>query len=185
MRRGACMPPEQRGDILKTLTTILLAAAATNLVGCATVLNGTHTSYVIQSEPIGAAVKLTNGMTCTTPCTLQLKRKDDLRVDLTAPGYKPTYVLVQSKLGGSAFGNALLGGGIGAVVDGSNGASNRLYPRPLNVRLAREGSPDGALLLSKDGKVVKTVKAHNDSVRADVGKTVGPRLAGLEGNDQQ
>ena len=37
------------------------------------------------------------------------------------------------------------------------------------------------MLLDKDGNVVKTVKEHNDSVRADVAKTVGPRLAGLEG----
>lgn len=104
---------------------------------------------------------------------------------MTLSGYKPTYVLIQSKLAGSAFGNILLGGGVGAIVDGSNGASNRLYPRPLIVKLAPEGSSDGAVLLDKDGNVVKTVKAHNDSVRADVAKTVGPRLAGLEGTDPQ
>lgn len=83
-------------------------------------------------------------------------------------------------MGGSTFGNILLGGGIGAIVDGSNGASNRLYPRPLIVRLAAEGSNDEAVLVSKDGKVVQTVKQHNDSVRVDVSKTIGKKLAGLE-----
>lgn len=54
----------------------------------------------------------------------------DQRVDITLPGYKPTYVLIQSKLGGSSFGNILLGGGIGAVVDGTNGSSNRQVTSP-------------------------------------------------------
>ena len=71
------------------------------------------------------------------------------------------------------------GGGIGAVIDGSNGASNRLYPRPLIVKLAPVGSDDEAVLLDKDGNVVMTVQEHNDSVRADVAKTIGAELAGL------
>jgi hypothetical protein len=96
-------------------------------------------------------------------------------------GYKPTYILIQSKLGGASFGNILLGGGVGAIVDGSNGSSNRLYPNPLIVKLAPDGSTGGAVLLDKNGNVVKTVKEHNDSVRSDVAKTVGARLAGLEG----
>lgn len=162
---------------------IAVAALATNLAGCATVVNGTRTDYSTSTRPEGAAVKFSNGASCTTPCNLEFRRKDDLRADLTMPGYKPTYVLIQSKLGGSAFGNLLLGGGVGAIVDGSNGASNRLYPRPLIVRLAPEGSSEGAVLLDEKGNVVKTVKAHNDSVRSDVAKTVGARLAGLEGSD--
>lgn len=170
---------------MKKLSIIVVAALATNLGACATVLNGTHTSYTADSKPNGASVKFSNGSSCTTPCKLEFRRKDDLRADMTLDGYKPTYVLIQSKLAGSAFGNILLGGGVGAIVDGSNGASNRLYPRPLSVRLAPIGSSDGAVLLDKDGNVVKTVKDHNDSVRADVSKTVGPRLAGLEGNDPQ
>ena len=136
-------------------------------------------------SPGGATVKFSNGSSCTTPCKLEFRRTDDLRADITLAGYKPTYVLIQSKLGGSAFGNILLGGGVGAIVDSSNGSSNRLYPRPLIVKLAPEGSQEGAVLLDKDGNVVRTVKEHNDSVRVDVAKTVGPRLAGLEGGDPE
>ncbi|VVT08901.1 conserved exported hypothetical protein [Sphingomonas aurantiaca] len=170
---------------MKKLSIGVIALLAANLGACATVLNGTHTSYTADSRPAGAAVKFSNGSSCTTPCKLEFRRKDDVRADITLPGYKPTYVLIQSKLAGSAFGNILLGGGVGAIVDGSNGASNRLYPRPLIVRLATVDSSDGAVLLDEKGNVVKTVKAHNDSVRADVSKTVGPRLAGLEGSDPQ
>lgn len=127
-----------------------------------------------------------NGSTSTAQYKFEFARKDDLRVDITLAGYNPTYVLIQSKLGGSTFGNILFGGGIGAVVDGTNGASNKLVPKsPLIVRLSPVGSTEGAVLLDTKGKVIETVLAHNDRVRADVAKTVGPRLAGLEGSDPQ
>jgi hypothetical protein len=170
---------------VKKLNVIMAAALAVNLAGCATVMNGTKTPYTADSQPSGATVKFSNGTSCTTPCKFEFRRKDDLRADITMPGYKPTYILIQSKLGGQSFGNILLGGGVGAIVDGSNGASNRLYPNPLIVRLAPEGSPEGAALLDKKGNVVKTVKEHNDSVRSDVAKTVGAQLAGLQGGDQE
>ena len=163
----------------------MTAALATNLAGCATVMNGTRTPYTTDTRPEGATVKFSNGESCNTPCKLEFRRKDDIRADIMSPGSKPTYILIQSKLGGASFGNILLGGGVGAIVDGSNGSSNRLYPNPLIVRLAPEGSPEGAVLLDKNGTVVKTVKEHNDSVRMDVAKTVGARLAGLEGADPQ
>src|SRR4051812_20259344 len=170
---------------MKKLMLLLLAASATSLGGCATVLNGTHTSYETDSRPKSATVKFSNGQSCTTPCKLEFRRKDHLRADISLAGYKPTYVLIQSKLGGATFGNIIAGGIVGGVVDASNGASNRLSPSPLIVRLAPEGSPGGAVLLDKKGTVVGTVKAHNDSVRAALAKTLGPRLAGLEGNDPQ
>ena len=170
---------------MNKLMTIAAAALATNLAGCATVMNGTSTPYSTASQPQGAAVKFSNGASCSTPCNLQLRRKDDVRADINMPGYKPTYILIQSKLGGASFGNILLGGGVGAIVDGSNGASNRLYPNPLNIKLAPEGSAEGAMLLDRNGNVVMSVKQHNDSVRMDVAKTVGPKLAGLEGTDPQ
>jgi hypothetical protein len=172
---------KQMGSNMKN--KVALAAIATmsmGLGGCATVLNGTDTEYTTNSEPEGANVKFTSGKECKTPCSLEFRRKDDQRADITLAGYKPTYVLIQSKLGGSAFGNIILGGGIGAIVDGSNGASNRLYPRPLIVRLAAEGSADEAMLLDKDGKVVMSVKEHNDSVKNDVAKTIGNTQAGLD-----
>jgi len=158
----------------------LVAVLGVQLGGCATVMNGTKTSYIADSKPTGAQVKFTNGTECTTPCSLEFKRKDDLRADITLAGFKPAYVLIQSKLGGSAFGNILLGGGVGAIVDGTNGSSNRLYPRPLIVQLAPEGSDQEAVLLDKNGKVAMTVRAHNDSVKVDVAKTIGAKLAGLE-----
>lgn len=165
---------------MKRITTLAAAAVGLSLSGCATVMNGTNVGYESSTQPEGAAVRFSNGKSCTSPCTLELRRKDDLRADITLAGYKPTYVLIQSKLGGAGFGNLIAGGIVGGIVDGSNGASNRLYPRPLIVRLAPEGSNEEPVLLDKDGKVLSTVKEHNDKVRVDVAKTIGAKLAGLE-----
>ena len=81
-------------------------------------------------------------------------------------------------------GNIILGGGIGAAVDGGNGASNVLYPRPLMVKLAPLGSGEPALLLDKDGEVISTVDEHNDKVREDVAKTIGNDLAEYTPEDE-
>lgn len=144
-------------------------------------MNGPNVDYVVKTDPDGANVKLTNGDSCVSPCKIELKRSQDIRADISKAGFKPTYVLIQSKLGGSTFGNILLGGGVGAIVDGTNGSSNRLYPSPLFVRLVPNGSDGEAVLLDKKGKeVASTVKENNDKVRLDVAKTIGPKLAGLE-----
>lgn len=165
---------------MKLKLLVLAAAAGTALSGCATVINGTNVDYLTETDPSGADIVFLNGLKCTSPCTLELKRGADTRVDITKPGYDPVYVLIQSRLAGSAFGNILAGGIIGGVVDGGNGASNTLAPRPLSVRLAPTGSGKQAMLLDKDGKEMMSVEEHNDKVRADVAKTVGNQSAGMD-----
>jgi hypothetical protein len=165
---------------MKFKSLALAIAAGASLGGCATVMNGTNIDYLTETDPTGADIVFLNGLKCTSPCTLELKRGADTRIDIKKPGYEPVYVLVQSRLAGSTFGNILAGGIIGGVVDGGNGASNTLFPRPLKVRLAPEGSGTPAMLLDKDGKELMTVEEHNTKVRLDVAKTIGAELAGVE-----
>jgi hypothetical protein len=153
---------------------VALAFAGVQLAGCATVLNGTSQDLPFNSDPAGAVIALHTGQNCTTPCTFSMRRGDDARVDITKPGFQPVTVYIQSRTGGSTFGNILLGGPIGAVVDGSNGASNRLYPNPVYVRLVPVGASGEAVLLNERGEVISTVAVHNAAVEEDV-------LEGLEG----
>lgn len=169
------------GDTMRLLNLAIIATMGFTVSGCATVISGTSVKYETSSDPKGAKVVFLNGVTCNTPCKMKLRRKEDTRADITLDGYDPTYVLVQSKLGGASFGNILLGGGVGAIVDGANGASNRLFPSPLIVKLAPAGSNQGAQLLDAKGNVTMSVKEHNNKVRTDVAKTIGPKLSGLEG----
>ena len=164
---------------MKTIANAaLVAAASLALGGCATVINGTSQDVKFQSDPGGAQVKLTGGQSCTTPCEVSLKRRHDLRADFSKSGYKPAYVLIQSRTGGAMAGNLLLGGIIGGAVDAANGASNHLDPSPVNLKLAAEGTADEAMLIGNKGKT-ESLLAHNDKVRVDVAKTIGAEAAGI------
>ena len=165
---------------MKNLRYAALAAVVScSLTGCATVMHGANQTLALGSEPNGATVKLTNGATCVTPCKLDLPRRHDLRADYTLDGYRPAYVLVQSKMSGATFGNILAGGIIGGLVDGANGASNKLSPNPINVRLTPLGQTTAEVLLDAKGKTTVTVDSNNEKVRTDVAKTIGTEAAGM------
>lgn len=153
---------------MKRIAVIALAIASTNLTACATVINGTNQAVDFMSDPDDARVELVNGLSCTTPCEFQMKRKDDSYVTFSKDGYYPVSIFMQSKLGGSTFGNILAGGIVGGVVDGTNGASNKLSPNPVYVRMVPIGSDDEPVLLDKDGTILMTVAAFNAKVAADV-----------------
>ncbi|MDP3677110.1 MAG: hypothetical protein Q8R44_18740 [Novosphingobium sp.] len=163
---------------MKTIVKVALGAAASiALGGCATVINGTSQEVKFQSDPGGAQVKLTGGQSCTTPCEVSLKRRHDLRADFSKTGFKPAYVLIQSKTGGAMAGNLLLGGIIGGAVDAANGASNHLSPSPVNVKLAAEGTAEESMLIGDKDKPLSLAE-HNAKVRDDVAETIGVEAAG-------
>ncbi|MBK8374615.1 MAG: hypothetical protein IPN50_14400 [Sphingomonadales bacterium] len=163
---------------------VFAVAAATigfvALSGCATVINGTSQDYQIESSPEGAKAVLSSGESCTTPCEISLKRRNDISVSFDLAGYKSETVLVQSRTGGAGVGNILLGGVIGAGVDASNGSMNSLYPRPLRIKLAADGSSEEAILLDKKDETISTVAAHNEKVRADVEEGIAKQKAKAE-----
>lgn len=130
------------------------------LPACTTITRGTRQNYSIVSEPPGAAVRLSTGQTCVTPCTLDLKRKHSLIVTLSKPGYVSQDLPVTSKVTGIGVttmtaGNFLLGGVIGAVVDASNGSTRSLYPERLSATLV-------------------ALPAAADAVPAGVGTSIAP-----------
>jgi hypothetical protein len=157
------------------LALAALSLASIQLGGCATILNGTSQDVEFKTEPAGAVVNILTGQNCTTPCKIEMRRGDDSRVDITMPGFKPVSVYLHSKLGGSTFGNIILGGGIGAAVDGSNGASNTLDLNPVYVRLVAVGSSEEPTLLDKKGKAISTVAEFNAKVEKDVLKGIAER----------
>ena len=136
-------------------------------------MNGTSQPVAFKSDPSAAIVKLVSGQTCTTPCQYELKRGKDSMVTYSKDGYQPVSVYIQSRTGGATFGNIIAGGVIGGVIDGTNGASNHLYPSPVYVRLVAAGATGEPVLLDKKGEVISTVAQYNAKVEADV-------LKGLE-----
>lgn len=118
---------------------ILLAVAAASLGGCATVTRGTTTQVQMVSEPNGANARTSLGHQCTTPCTVQVSRKDEFSVLFTAAGYEEQRVEVKTQLAGTGAagfaGNIVAGGVVGMVVDASTGATLEHVPNPVTVTL--------------------------------------------------
>jgi uncharacterized protein YceK len=110
------------------------------LSGCATVTRGTNDALVVNSEPQGAQVQLSNGMSCTsTPCVFKLPRKSDLQITVSRSGCQTVVTNVTHRTAGAGAagvaGNVLVGGFIGLGVDAVSGASQELVPNPVEVKL--------------------------------------------------
>jgi hypothetical protein len=132
--------------LLKLLCVSLIIGS---LTGCASVTRGTKDKLKVISEPSGADVRLSTGATGVTPATFKLPRKKGVTVEISKEGYLPQTVLVNSKFasgGGVALaGNVLIGGIIGAGVDGLTGATLSLKPNPVQVTLLPVPPPDAPM----------------------------------------
>lgn len=118
----------------------LILAMVAILSGCATITRGTSEVLVVETEPPGAEVSVSpNGYRCTSPCSLEVKRKHNYHVDIRKDGYEPISTDVLSQIAGAGAagmaGNVLIGGLIGAAIDAGSGATRELKPNPLKVKL--------------------------------------------------
>lgn len=110
------------------------------LPACATIIKGSTQEMALTSEPPGAicSVERTGAQIAavtSTPASVVLKRNSaDLVVKCAKPGFDPRTATVQASFNGVTFGNLLLGGLIGVVVDASTGA-NFSYPEQVNITL--------------------------------------------------
>lgn len=125
---------------------ILIAVLAFITSGCATITRGTSETFVIETTPSGAAVSLSNGLNCTSPCSLNVKRRSDLSITITKDGYKEVRTNVTSSIDGAGgagmAGNILLGGIIGAGIDAGTGSMHSHKPNPLRITLEKSNSDE-------------------------------------------
>lgn len=102
--------------------------AAMGLTGCATIVRGTNQPLQITSEPTGAQAILSNGQSCTTPCSMRLKRQASVLITYKKPGCKTAQLSVYPTLAGAGV---VLGG----LIDYGDGAVYNLTPNPASVML--------------------------------------------------
>ncbi len=125
-----------------------LAGCVALLSGCATITRGTTEILVIETTPPGADVDLSSGLRCKTPCSLEMKHKNAVVLDISKQGYEPQRVNVLSEVAGAGAagmaGNVILGGVIGAGIDVATGATKRLKPNPVVVTLVPIASTETA-----------------------------------------
>ena len=120
------------------IDSLLLAS----LSSCASITGSTTQTISLQTRaPDGKEVKevqcdLINKRGTyfvSTPGTIQISRSnDDMQVTCRKDGYDNGRAAVVSATKGSMFGNILFGGGIGAIVDHSNGSAYE-YPSFVQV----------------------------------------------------
>lgn len=121
-----------------TSAAIKLGAVVATLLafssGCATVMSGTSEHIRFESMPSGAEVTI-DGEAHTTPARVKLSRRQNHEVTFNMPGYLSVQRQVLQSTNPWLFGNILLGGLIGIIVDTSSGASNDLKPDLVYVKL--------------------------------------------------
>ena len=122
---------------------ILLIVSILALSGCASITGTTGQSVSIETrskdkQVSGAACELTNSRGkwyITSPGSTQIRRSnEDLLVMCTKDGMEAGRASVVSDTKGSMFGNILFGGGIGAIVDHSNGSAYE-YPNLIQIMM--------------------------------------------------
>src|SRR5262250_2756030 len=72
------------------MRVLMVAALIAPLAACSTVTRSATQSFTVESEPAGAAVSTSTGLTCAaTPCTFdKVSRSTDFTVTVSAPGYE-------------------------------------------------------------------------------------------------
>jgi len=136
----------------------LLAVGALALTGCASVINDvTHpmkveTKTSTGSVVAGAECKLTNDygvFQVKSGDTVQVRRSSkDLEIVCKDPANPDAVAKAISRANGGMFGNIILGGGIGAIIDHNKGTA---YSYPLWVQLVFGKSLVFDRMTEKDG----------------------------------
>jgi hypothetical protein len=125
------------------------------LTGCATITRGTSEQLMIQSEPSGATVRLSNGFTGVTPAIFTVPRKGDVIVKVTKEGYEDAELILKSQLSGKGtagfVGNVLIGGIIGGGIDVATGATLSHVPNPVHATLVPKAAP-AAVVITQPAK---------------------------------
>lgn len=103
--------------------TALVLGAAIGVSACSSIVEGTSQEIAISTSPSGA------------DCALE-------REGITIARVNPTP--------GATFGNIILGGGVGWIIDSASGADNK-YTSPVNIPLVPLNQPAPAPLHSPSG----------------------------------
>lgn len=118
---------------------LIIACAGLSLAGCATVTRGTTSQVQMDTDPPGALARTSLNHTCTTPCTIQVSRKDEFAVTFSKEGFQDARMDVKTQIAGTGAagfaGNIVLGGVIGMGVDAATGSTLEHVPNPVRAVL--------------------------------------------------
>jgi hypothetical protein len=127
------------GRYSKALFALALIGVGSNLAACATMVRGTEEQVSVNTDPVGAKIRFSNGQDCVGPCTIKAKRNQSLQINISKDGCATQTATMVPSLAGAGV---LLGG----LIDYGTGAVYDLQPNPLTVTLVcgaavRAGQP--------------------------------------------
>ena len=122
------------------LCGLIFTLSSITFTGCATITSGTTQSVVVITEKdvINAECKLTDKKGGTwhlphTPGAVRVQKGDGpMTIVCNKEGYKSSLLTIEETLTGTTFGNILLGGGIGILIDTASGAAQQ-YPDKIII----------------------------------------------------
>lgn len=135
------------------LTSVVLVM--TLLTGCASIVNGPRQKVHFTSEPTKAKVVVHShrnnkeDMFFTTPAIKELDRESEYTVTFMKDGYQKHKHEIKRGINLLLFGNAVIGGLIGIIIDMSTGAAYRLTPNKVHANLESGPVKQVKLTLSK------------------------------------
>ncbi|MEM6624351.1 MAG: translation initiation factor 2 [Pseudomonadota bacterium] len=123
---------------------LALLGAALISSGCATITRGSTSDVQFISNPPGAMVKTSNGLSCTTPYSMIFDRRETFAAVFEYAGLqKQIFVDTEVASGGAAgvAGNVLAGGIIGVGIDVATGAGLNHVPNPVVATFNLSATP--------------------------------------------
>ena len=122
--------------------TLSMLALCILLTSCASTMSGSSQNITVNSNVQGATCTLTNdkgSWTITTPGSAVItSSRVNLALTCVKEGYVNGVASLPSKHKDSAtWGNVILGGGIGYIIDRKSGAAF-IYPQQVTVDLAKK-----------------------------------------------
>jgi hypothetical protein len=123
---------------------MILAIAVLCLASrCASVAHGRYQQVPVNSSPSGANVSVDCGKGTQaagqTPVTVNLKRNaEPCTLAVSKDGYEDAKVAFAKSISGWTWGNLVIGGIIGWIIDGADGAIYNRVPDTVQVNLTKK-----------------------------------------------
>ena len=132
----------------RVVAAVVSSCLLLNLTGCATIMHGTSQTVEVRSAPHGANVTVDGRDVGMTPLKTEFKRGVPHTVQISKDGYLQETVVTTTRGNSTIALNAIIGGGVGAVIDLASGAATHVTPEAITVDLVEEARPQGNVRLT-------------------------------------
>ena len=136
------------------------------ITSCASIVAGGPTAFSATSSPSGASVTLkglTNGevLSGETPASFTLNKGSDYEVTFELVGYKSETIVVRRTINGWFWGNIIIGGIPGWIVDA---ATNNMWEHTIKIANIELKSLDGKLEKVQGTVIVTSFDSEGNEV---------------------